>query len=407
VETREKILNYVKERWEQTIRRAPEDKDTLIGLPHPYIVPCMKKNLQELYYWDTYFACKGLVGQGFAHVARSCADNFIYLVNRYGFVPNGNRTYYLNRSQPPYLCSLVKLVFEAEGDKNWLLTAHSALEKEYSFWMTKRITPIGLNSYGHHATEEELLRFQDCLKKRIGSKAANREEQLRQSAHMLAEAESGWDFTPRFNNQCLNYAPADLNAILYQFETNMADFSRILGRDDAAVWTARAERRQSLMNQYCWNENRQLFQSWDFVAQAHAKFLSAESFSPLWAGVASPEQAQACLPGLAALEFDFGIATCEKTEIHGIRQWAYPNGWPPLQCIAFEGWQRYGFVQEARRIAQKYVEVVVRCFEQTGDLWEKYNVVDGNVKVSDEYPMPVMMGWSAGVFVEACALLAD
>jgi alpha,alpha-trehalase len=130
-------------------------------------------------------------------------------------------------------------------------------------------------------------------------------------------------------------------------------------------------------------------------------------FAPLWAGLASPEQAAATVAALPRLEREFGLPVVEENRAPFTYQWDYPNAWPPLQHVAIEGLRRYGYGDEARRLASKYVEVVARNFEATGDLWEKYNAVSGSTDVSDEYEMPRMIGWTAGVFLYCLEVLDE
>ena len=139
------VTEYIKKSWDSCVRSVPENDGTLIGLPYPYLVPSPKENLQEMYYWDTYFTCKGLFRTGRAELAKHCTDDMLFLVDKYGFMPNGNRTYYLSQSQPPVLSMMVLDVYQHFGDKEWLKSAYEILKKEYHFWMEQRVTPTGLN----------------------------------------------------------------------------------------------------------------------------------------------------------------------------------------------------------------------------------------------------------------------
>ncbi len=405
------LNDIIASKWEQTVRFKPKDEGNLIGLPYPYIVPCLKGHFQELYYWDTYFASRGLALHGQKELVKNCCDDFIHEIELFGFIPNGSRTFYLSRSQPPYFGAQIAMVYELYGDKEWLEKAVAALEKEYKFWMEKRILPLGLQHYGHHAEEEMLLEFYEhCCVRRLGSSAtADKTYMLGQGAHTCGEAESGWDFNPRFERRCLDYVAIDLNSLMYYNENLLADFHRELGNDDRAdEWLKLAEVRKSLINQYCWDEERGVFLDYDTREDKVSPVLSMASLQPLWAGLATEEQAASTVKAMEKyLEFDHGLSTCEKNDSGITYQWDYPNGWPCLQMIAMDALKRYGFEEETKRIAKKYLDTVLSNYESTGDIWEKYNVVTGTTEVQNEYDMPAMMGWSAGAFAVALSYFED
>jgi alpha,alpha-trehalase len=191
-----------------------------------------------------------------------------------------------------------------------------------------------------------------------------------------------------------------VNANLYLCETILADFSKVLNNDEESAWRARAAERKQLILEYLWNERAGCYTDYDFVNRGKGNLVSCAALFPLLAGVATPEQAELVVHKMrTVLEYDHGLSTCEKRSWKFIYQWDYPNAWPPLQCLAIQALDRYGFKDDARRIAEKYVRTVIRNYDKTGDLWEKYNAVTGTIEVKDEYQMPRMMGWTAGVFV--------
>lgn len=395
------VYDYIKDNWQNTILHETEDRGTLLGLPFPYSVPCHnQKVMQNYFYWDTYFTNVGLIRQGFVELAKNNTDNLLFHLKKYGYVPNGNRTYFLNRSQPPYLALMVRDIFEIIGDKTWLNEAFDLLKAEYDFWEKNRRTRIGLNRHLHHATNEQLAKFFDEeLKGRIDFAPKDREEKIRIANHYLAEAETGWDFTPKFEQRAADFAKVDLNSLLYQVELNFAYFSQALEKGEEGFWKARAEKRRALFTKYFWNERIGFFYDYDFVNNRQSPIASLAGFHPLWTNMATQTQAEAVRKKLTKFEYEFGVSICENSGQKIVYQWDYPNGWPPLFYIVINGLNNYGFADDARRIAEKYVNVVVRNFETTGDLWEKYNVVDGSIRVNNEYEMPAMMGWTAGVFV--------
>jgi alpha,alpha-trehalase len=402
------VENYIKKHWEKTVRRVTEDHGTLLGMPYPYTVPCQKGVMQNNFYWDTYFTNLGLLGHGLMDLAKSNVDNLLWEVEKYGFVPNGNLIFFLNRSQTPFLSMMVWDIFEKIQDKIWLKNAVEILKKEYQFWQEQRTTPNGLNRHFHHANPDEVLNFyRDVVEPRLGISTTDETEQMQLGEHHLAEAETGWDFDPRFTLHCADFNAIDLNSLLFLYETNFAKFSQILDEPDAELWLALAARRRSLVTEFCWNDRVGLFYDFDFKNQTKSTIASLASFVPLWTGLASPEQARTTVKNLTRFEYEYGVSSCEKNANRFIYQWDYPNGWPPLFEMTVKGLARYGFIEDARRIAQKYVKLVVHNYDTTGDLWEKYNVVIGTTQVKNEYDMPAMLGWTAGVFVSLLTFLRE
>ncbi len=399
------VKEYIDANWDNTTRYVTEDKDTLIGLPHPYTVPCCEGAFQEMYYWDVYFTNAGLIKSGRTKQARCNADNMCYLIDRYGFMPNGNRTYYLSRSQPPFLSKMVRSIYEETKDLQWLSGCFKALEKEYAFWEGKRQTPCGLNRYYADVTREELLDFSRLLCSRFGIEKPDSESTAeRYGKAMYSFAESGWDCNSRMGIDCYNYAWVDLNALLFGIEADMAFFSAELRNGCEGIWNERAEQRRLLMTRLLWNDRLGAFCDYNFTDGTQSDVISAAQFYPLFSGVCSKEQAESTIKLLDKLESEFGVACCEKRDdLFGL-QWDYPNGWACLQYIVVHGLLRYGYREHALRIAEKYKALVERVFEETGNLWEKYNVTTGEVSVNKEYRTPAMMGWTAGVYIDFCSL---
>ncbi len=395
-----KIEKYLDENWEKCIKENRESSGSLIGLPYKYTIPSAG-HFNELYYWDTYFTNVGLLQSGRAELAKSNTDNMLYLVNKYGFMPNGNRTFFLNRSQPPFLSEMVKDVYEYYKDEAWLSGAYSVLETEYKFWTEKRGLPIGLSHYGNITLTEKASVYVNEFKNRIASGYEDKTE-LEIARHSHAMCESGWDMNPRWEFEAYNYVQVDLNSLLYGFENNMAYFAEILGRENS--WKERAEKRLEAMNKYMLTDDG-IFLDYNFAKNTKSSVFSAASYFPLYAGAATKEQARALADKLGLLEEKYGVCTCEKQNDGIDYQWGYPNGWACLQFIVIKGFLNYGYDDIAKRIAKKYVDLAEKVFDETGNLWEKYNVVDGNINVKNEYEMPPMLGWSAGVYIYSKNLL--
>ncbi len=400
----QKTRKYISENWSKCIKLnindvpGKDEESTLIGMPYPYTVPAVGF-FDEIYYWDTYFTNVGLIIDGHAMQAKNNTDDMLYLVDKYGFMPNGNRLFFLNGSQPPFLSIMARDVYDYFKDRTWLYGAYHTLEKEYEFWMTKRITPVGLNKYGTRYPNEEKMKWAcNYWKRRSNCNPPVDDEPL--SLHIKANSESGWDYTPRWDYEAQNYAPVDLNSLMYMFEKNMEYFSEVIGNGQEVKWKELAEKRRLLMEKYMVSSDG-LFYDYNFEKDCLSKVFSVASYYTMFANLASREQADALVNNLSRIEAEHGVLACEKNDVEGTYQWDYPNGWPCLQHIMIDGLNRYGYTEDALRIAQKYTKLVERIFDETENLWEKYNVVEGNINVSNEYKMPPMMGWSAGVYLSA------
>lgn len=398
------ILEYIAQNLPRTIRYHTEDQGIRIGLPFPYSVPCVGDTFQEMYYWDTYFTNQGLLVRGDVAQARNNIDNMLYLIGRYGFMLNGNRTSYLCNSQPPFLALMVKELFAVTQDKQWLAKAYEALKIEAVFWQNKRMTPIGLNRYcGNKMPPEQENAYANSMARRMGSDVGLTHEEL--AYGLLSAGESGWDCTPRMTWETYNYAAVDLNCLLYAQEASLAEFAGILQLpEEQKMWLDRKNARAALCRKYLQAENG-IFYDYHLHKEQQNRLASVACFYPLFCGLATQQEAEAALDLLQQLETEHGILTCEQCDVLGSYQWGYPNGWAPMQYIVVRGLMNYGYEAQAMRIAKKFVATVERCFAQTGHLWEKYNMLDGSVNVQKEYNMPPMMGWTFGVYEAFMKLL--
>jgi len=383
-----------------------------IALPARYVVPTAAyQPFRLFFYWDTYFACEGLLRSGQTALAKANADNFLYLIELLGFVSNYNLWQDLDRSQPPVASLLVRAVYERTGDKDWLARAAATLEKEHAFWMAFRCGPHGLNHYGSHGTPAQLERFLQVANEydRIKHVPAGPIERMAFLRHLVAEGESGWDFTPRFGHRCADHYATDLNGLLHRHELNQAWFCGELGNGRAALWHERARARRERFNALCWDEARGLYGDYDFRDGRLAPLATAAAYWALWGGLASPARAQRMADNLPLLEREHGLLTCEPGVVPRaqVYQWDAPNAWPPLQFGAMAGLLEVGQKTAARRLAGKYVATVARNFAATGLLWEKYNAETGGVDVAEEYESPPLMDWTAGTFLYACDVLEE
>ena len=398
---------------------------SVIKLPLPYM--SIRQNRNVLFGWDTYFTNTGLLLiDSLAVYAKNATLNQLAEVEQIGYVPNASESWALNRAQPPFLSMMVREWYEKNPDKKWLGEVYDLLRKEYFFWTDTsanaiedhRTTVPGLQRFYHHATKAELLTFYNQIAPRFGFAGdLPEDEKLKMGEAWITEAETGMDFTPRFENRCHQFIPLDLNANLYMFEKNFAWMVKELTLKNQPDWDKKAATRKALLTKYCWDEKRGMFMDYDFINKRFSKTPSVATFYPLWAGMATKEQAARVLKNLYRFEYDFGPTICEKMEHEHEYQWDYPAGWPPIYLLVTKGLHNYGYYTDAKRIAAKYLDVVAKNFarpqpetynvrrgsEQTatrtpGFVYEKYDVTEGTI-YDAEYPSRSFQGWSYGVYI--------
>ena len=397
-------IEYIEKNLPLCIRENKEDNDTLIGLPYPYTVPSIEERFQEMYYWDTYFVNHALILRGNVQQAINNVENMFYLIDRFGFMLNGNRTYYIKNSQPPFLSEMVKDIYAETKDKVWLKRATEFLIKEYGFWEKERQTEIGLNQYRGVFKQAINTKMFSGILRRMRKRPENYTDDELSIQYIIA-CESGWDLSPRFGFAGQDYVQIDLNSLLCAMEKNIAYFLEELELDGSEEWIDKFNNRLKLMNEYMLRDG--VFYDYNFKEKKTSAILSCASLYPMWLGILTKEQAEATVKQLAKLEAPYGIYATEKTNSEYVFQWEEPNGWAPLHQIAIEGLLRYGYTDKAKELAEKYVSLIEKNFEATGDIWEKYNVERGNTQVVQEgvKTMASMLGWTAGVYIYAKNLL--
>lgn len=394
-----KITEHISKNLRKTVRFNKEDEGELLGLPYPYTVPCAEEGFRCMYYWDTYFTNAGLIVSGEAEQAKYNADNMLYLIEKYGFMPNGNMTRYLNRSQPPFLYLMVKDVFDYFGDKKWLNSAYGTLCREYDFWMNERKAENGLNFYGNYKVIDEALTEEYCRAfegRSGGYTTGDPEEKLKIANTFMAFCESGWDCCSRFDFDGEYYNPVDLNSLLFGFERTMSEFASALENGETELWQGRTAARKRLMDKYLWNESEGLYLDWNFGDECHSRVKSAASLYPLFVkmtdGIIGEEKL------IKEMLLPYGVACSVKGNYRFSLQWDYPNVWAPLQFIAFKACENYGLYNMAEDIARRYIRLIEEGYEETGNLWEKYDGNTGKV-ANQDYEAPTMMGWTAGTYL--------
>ena len=409
------LCRHISELWPILTREAvdPPPFSSLLALPHRFVVPGGR--FREVYYWDSYFTMLGF-GEDQAGLRRAMVDNFAHLVRSYGHVPNGNRSYYLSRSQPPFLFRMVGLL-SPEDPARAYAEYLDVLRREHAFWMRgaeglqpaqARLRVVALpdgavlNRYydARDVPRDESYAADVETASRAGRPAREVHRNLR------AAAESGWDFSSRWladgddlaTIRTLSIVPPDLNALLYGLERAIADGCRRAG-DGAcgSEFNARAEARRRAMSAFLWNDELGLFDDYDWRRAERLGNVSAASLYPLFVGAASPDQASRVAATVRArLLAPGGLAT--TTRVTG-QQWDAPNGWAPLQWIAAEGLRAYGEEPLAREIARRWLTTVRRAFRSTGKLLEKYDVNEDRPGGGGEYPLQDGFGWTNGVTV--------
>jgi alpha,alpha-trehalase len=413
-----KVNEFARNNWENYLGSHPI-------LPHKFSYSIDKAHL---YYWDIYFINKGLIQHQKWDLAKNNLDNFIFEIDSFGFVPNATETWGYNRSQIPFFSMMVKEYYEAlpQKDSIWLKKAYQACLKEYQFWVDTSSTAIenhktsipGLIRFYHHADSVELSHVYRNVgfKNRFNndSTLTTLEQKRNFGANFIAECESGMDFTPRFQQNIINYAAVDLNSNIYQYEKNFVWFEKELEISPTVNWDSIAGVRKQLIQKYCWDDKRKIFTDYDFVNQRQNPTLSYAMFYPLAWGIATPQQTKGVVKNMPALETEYGIIAVEPTVTKQPRQWDHRSIWPPVQWITYTGLLNYGYTADANRVAMKFLDVVTKNFIQpvpssylvdgktvvrkSGLTWEKYTP-DGNLNDAD-YPCNEMLSWTGGVFVD-------
>jgi alpha,alpha-trehalase len=390
---REYIANY----WPKLTRYHPQDNENLIGLPKPYLVPAHEQghefDFNELYYWDSYFMVQGMLDESHKELVMGILEDLASMFKRYKIIPNASRTYLMGRSQPPLLTSFIMDVYQAYGlDKEWLTEMMNVAKDEYqTVWMGKA-KPNARQVY------EGLSRYYDV-----------------NYLDNLAEAESGWDFTPRFNHHALNYLPIDLNCLLYKYERDFAAAARILGENNEADdWDRAAHGRLLKINQLMWSEMRGSYYDYNYVKKNRSAVNSLAPYFAMWSGLAAEKTAAKMVNNLRRFEKKGGLSTTDGPQVGQLMpgsqpmQWAYPNGWAPLHFIVVKGLQRYGYHDHARRIAMKWLKTNLDWFNQHGVFLEKYNVVQPDKPPQKGvYPSQTGFGWTNAVFERFCQEFID
>jgi alpha,alpha-trehalase len=388
---------YINDYWPKLERFHPKHDETLLGLPYPYLVPAYEKghefDFNELYYWDCYFMIQGLLDEEHKDLVIGILEDLLSLLDQLGMIPNASRLYLTGHSQPPFLTSLIFDIYETyRMDNDWLTSHMAKANKEYmNVWMGKE-KPHARQVY------QGLSRWYDI-----------------NYIHDLAEAESGWDMNTRFSRKALDYVAVDLNSLLYKYEMDFARTDDIIGNKARALeWEQIARLRMLKMDETMWDKSRGMYYDFNYKKERQGNVNSLASYYPMWAGLATDEQARRLVKNLAKFENKGGLATTDSMPLGQFAlgsmptQWAYPNGWAPLHFLVVKGLQRYGYQQDARRIAMKWLRTNLDWFNKNHLFLEKYNVVaPDKPPAKGLYPSQTGFGWTNAVFERFCKEFID
>ncbi len=417
-DTSKPVEDHINKLWD-ILSRVPEKEgfySSRVALPYPYVVPGGRFN--EIYYWDSYFTMLGLEVSGRVDLIEGMVQNFAHMIENFGFIPNGNRSYYLGRSQPPYFSLMVALLAKNKGN-DVLIEYLLALKKEYEFWMegsenlskdnpaNKRVILLdnGAKLNRHydniHSPRDEM--YQDDVELIATQGEAGKKTLL----DIRAACESGWDFSSRW---CLDFAKldtirttdlvqVDLNCLLLHLELLIADALELKGEQEAKDFIEAAERRTAAIESTFWNESLGTYSDLIWKEQKHTTSINASALYPLYFNTASQERANAVAKiTKEELVKDGGLLT---TNFKSGQQWDAPNGWAPLQWIGIQGLRNYDHAELANTIKDNWTALNIKVFKNTGKLMEKYNVVDTDLESGGgEYPVQDGFGWTNGVLLK-------
>lgn len=409
---------HITDLWPHLERRNLRNRGTLIGLPYSYVVAGGR--FSEQYYWDSYFTMLGLAADGRWDMVENIVKNNAYMIRKFGFVPNANRTYYLSRSQPPFFVHMVRLLARHQGRRSTLLEYLPYMLAEYRFWVrgrSKVSDQIDTRAY------ERVVQMPNgvLLNRYYDNKTTPRPESLREDMETAEEAglhdseklyldlragaESGWDFSSRWfadakeitSIQTTDIVPVDLNCLLYQLEMTIADtYQAILQPLLARKFRRLALRRSTTISKYMWSEEEQMFMDYNFRRGKNTTRVTLAGVFPLYAKIASTKQAAAVA---GRIERDFlkkgGLVT---TLLDSGQQWDTPNGWAPLHWIAIQGLREYGHYALADKIKKAWISTCLETYRREGKMVEKYDVVTPDQPGGGgEYTLQDGFGWTNGV----------
>lgn len=404
---------HIKNLWHALTRQPDESGGSLIPLPFPYIVPGGR--FREIYYWDSYFTMLGLQASGRIDLIENMVDNFDYLIQKIGYIPNGNRTYFLGRSQPPFFSLMVSLLQESKKDLNVLTKYLPSLEQEYQFWMSGSETTSAKNRVIRLSDGSILNRYWDendtprpeAYKEDIELSHQSKKKPSELFQNLRAAAESGWDFSSRWFEDVNSFGTihtteiiaVDLNCLLYQLEITISNCYELL-KDTIQTkkYLQVAKQRKASILKYCWNEEKKFFFDYDFVRGKQKEHFTLAGAFPLFFKIANEHQAQEVAQTIQLKFLKFGGLTTTLSATR--QQWDAPNGWAPLQWISYKGLLNYQHRDLAEQIKSNWLTANQKVYANTGKMTEKYDVWSEHGEASGgEYPNQDGFGWTNGVYL--------
>ncbi|MFZ6014223.1 MAG: alpha,alpha-trehalase TreF [Bacteroidota bacterium] len=410
-----RMEEHLAQLWPTLTRKADYKKSgsSLIPLPYDYVVPGGR--FSEVYYWDSYFTILGLKSQGHYELIRSMINNFAYLIDTIGFIPNGNRNYYLTRSQPPFFSLIVRELEEYDS-----LAASQYLDgllKEYAFWMNgadsvqnpgdavQHVVMMGNGSVMNRYYDKGTTPRPEAYKEDFALAQQSGVNQEKLYRNLRSAAESGWDFSSRWFRDgksistihTTDLIPVDLNCLLLHLEKMIAKGYSLKGDQvSATTFTKKIDARRRALLTYCWDAEKNFFFDYDFKEAKRSEVKSLAGVYPLFLQITPKDVAEKVS---FVLERDFlkqgGLVT---TLVDTDQQWDAPNGWAPLQWMAYKGLKNYQIDKLAAEIRKRWLRQNVRVYEKTGKMMEKYNVMDTTlIAGGGEYPNQDGFGWTNGV----------
>jgi len=412
----EDVVKHIKSLW-KILRREPDSPvkgSSLLALPYPYIVPGGR--FREIYYWDSYFTMLGLMESGEEEMVENMIKNFAYLINEYGHIPNGNRTYYLGRSQPPYFAAMIDLLAEKKGNQIYAIYL-DALEKEYNYWMdktdpTRHVVKLPDGSIlNRYYDQLDVPRQESFLEDEETAKASKRDKKT-VYRHLRSAAESGIDFSSRWFQdgkslttiETTNYIPVDLNCLLYNLELVLTKANKERGNITRQRYYEQiAERRKKAIIKYCWSPSLGYFVDYNFVTKKQNRVMILNGMAAMFFEVANAAQAKQVSNVIKTKFLQAGgvVTTVNKTG----EQWDAPNGWAPLEWLTIRGLLNYQSDDLAKQISERWIKLNVDVYNRTGKMMEKYNVMDTHLEAGGgEYSSQDGFGWSNGVLLKLITL---
>ena len=400
---------HISNLWKYLTRKKDEaiDGSSLIPLPHSYIVPGGR--FREIYYWDSYFTMLGLAEDGEEEMIENMVKNFADLIDTVGYIPNGNRTYFVSRSQPPFFSLMVDLLAQLKGEEI-LITYLPFLEKEYQFWMSpdsNRVVQVGDYWMNRYYDNKDFPR-EESYAEDVALKGIFSQPML----HLRAACESGWDFSSRWfadgksleQIRTADILPVDLNCLMYHLEKVIFRAHQISGDEiNMEKYFKLSNRRAEAINTIFYNNTIGAFV--DVVKEeGQSSQLTLAMLYPLFLKLATQNQADS-IADIIEEKFlnEGGLPT---TLIKSGQQWDFPNGWAPLQWIAVKGLDNYGHQKLAKEIAKRWSHLNEKVFKNTGKMMEKYNVADLTLEAGGgEYDVQEGYGWTNGVYLAMQAFL--